>query len=168
MKTTIGFVMVIGLMATILVSCGPGATFSPEEMDTGLSTQAAKTGEPIVAVPTEPQEATLIPISPTQGITENMDGTQSPAGNDSTEVVKLAREDLVKRLGLPADKITVAAVIGQEFSTDAFYCRAAKDRIPKDESPAIISGFSILLDASGQRYEYHASGETIVYCRILP
>ena len=46
--------------------------------------------------------------------------------------------------------ITVTAIIGEEFSTNAFYCRATKDRIAKDDPPAVISGASILLSVSGQ------------------
>jgi hypothetical protein len=86
---------------------------------------------------------------------------------ESTERVKLAREDLARRLRVSVDSITVVVVIGQEFSTDAFYCRKTKDRIAKDAPPEVISGESILLSASGRRYEYHASGQTIVFCRPL-
>ncbi len=84
------------------------------------------------------------------------------------QVVTKAREDLARRLGVPVDSITVDAVIGQEFSTDAFYCRASKDRIARDESPQVMSGQSILLSASAQRYEYHATGQIVIFCRPLP
>jgi hypothetical protein len=88
-------------------------------------------------------------------------------GGESAETVRLAREDLAKRLGIAADSITVAAVIGQEFSADAFHCQGAKERIARDVTPAVIPGLSILLSASGQQYEYHASGEMIIFCRAL-
>ncbi len=84
------------------------------------------------------------------------------------QVVTKAREDLARRLGVPVDSVTVDAAIGQEFSTDAFYCRTSKDRIAKDESPLVMSGHSILLSASAHRYEYHASGQTVTFCRPLP
>ncbi len=84
------------------------------------------------------------------------------------QIVTQAKEDLAKRLGVSVRSITVGAVIGQEFSADAFYCRTSKDRISKDESPQVISGQSILLSASAHRYEYHASGQTVVFCRPLP
>jgi hypothetical protein len=84
------------------------------------------------------------------------------------QVVTRAREDLARRLAVSIDSVTVAAVIGQEFSTDAFYCRTSKDRIARDESPQTVSGQSILLNASAHRYEYHASGQTVVFCRPLP
>jgi hypothetical protein len=62
----------------------------------------------------------------------------------------------------------VAAVIGQEFSTDAFNCRTAKERIAKEDPPQVVSGQSILLSALGRRYEYHASDQTVIFCRPLP
>ncbi len=84
------------------------------------------------------------------------------------QVVAQAREDLARRLGVAVDGVTVDAVIGQEFSADAFYCRTSKDRISKDESPLVMSGQSILLRALAHRYEYHASGQTVIFCRPLP
>jgi hypothetical protein len=89
-------------------------------------------------------------------------------GDESTESVKLAQQDLAQKLGVSVDSITVLAVIGQEFSTDAFNCQTSKERIAKDESSTVISGESILLSASGRRYEYHASGQTVIFCRSLP
>jgi hypothetical protein len=83
------------------------------------------------------------------------------------KVVTQAREDLAQRLGVPVASVTVDAVIGQEFSADAFYCRTSKDRIARDEAPQAISGQSILLSASAHRYEYHASGQTVIFCRPL-
>jgi hypothetical protein len=85
----------------------------------------------------------------------------------STETVKLAKEDLARRLGISIDSIDVVAVIRQEFPVDAFYCRTTKERIARDESPAVVSGESILLSAAGRRYEYHASDQTVIFCRQL-
>ena len=83
------------------------------------------------------------------------------------QAVTQAREDLARRLGVPVESVTVDAVIGQEFSADAFYCRTSKDRIARDESPQVMSGQSILLSALAHRYEYHASGQTVIFCRPL-
>ena len=160
-------VLIGGLILTSMVSCGPGAPLAPG--DTGIIPPATKPAT--VAEPTEPQRGTVVPISPSQVITENktMSGQVQPLlGDESTESAKLAKQDLAQKLGVSVDSITVVAVIGLEFSTDAFYCRATKDRIAKDESPAAMSGWSILLSASGHRYEYHASGPTVIFCRPLP
>ncbi len=85
----------------------------------------------------------------------------------SVEPVEKAKADLAKKLGIPTSEIAMISVIGQEFSANAFYCRATKDRVARDESPTVISGYSILLNVSGHRYEYHASGQTVIYCRPL-
>jgi hypothetical protein len=105
----------------------------------------------------------------TTPLTQNQpSGTPEQLDPALQQVITQAREDLARRLGVPIDSVTVAAVIGQEFSTDAFYCRTSKDRIARDESPQVVSGQSILLSASAHRYEYHASGRTVVFCRPLP
>jgi hypothetical protein len=119
------------------------------------------------------QQWTAVPIAPAQTITKEKtmsSDTPFPAPLDpgSQSFVKQAKEDLARRLGVSVDSITVGAVIGQEFSVDAFNCRTSKERIARDESPAVISGQSILLSASGRRYEYHASGQTVIFCRPLP
>jgi hypothetical protein len=88
--------------------------------------------------------------------------------NVPTELTEKARQDLAQRMGVSPDGITVVTVIGQEFSTDAFYCRTTKERIAKEDSPQVISGQSILLNASGHRFEYHASDQTVIFCRSLP
>lgn len=173
MKHKCTAVLIGGLILTSLVNCGPGAPLAPGDTDTTLPTRASTTSPyTTVAEPTEPPRETVVPISPTQVITENkaMSGTQvqPPLGDESTENIKLARQDLAQKLGVSVDSVTVAAVIGQEFSTDAFNCRTSKERIAKEEAPATISGLSILLSASGRRYEYHASGQTVIFCRPLP
>lgn len=93
--------------------------------------------------------------------------TLTPPGDQTIENIKLASQDLAQRLGIPVNDIIVSAVIGEDFSTIAFYCKTAKDRIAKDDPPAVISGLTILLNASGRRYEYHASGQTVFFCRPL-
>ncbi len=95
-------------------------------------------------------------------------GAQPVLGGGSTEANKLAKEDLAQRLGISVDSIDVVAVIRQEFPVNAFYCRKTKERISRDESPAVVSGESILLSAAGRTYEYHANDETVIFCRQLP
>jgi hypothetical protein len=86
-------------------------------------------------------------------------------GAGSTETVELARADLAQRLGVSPETISVAVVLRQEFSADGFYCRTTKARVARDESPAVVAGTVILLDAAGRRYEYHASDEIVLFCR---
>jgi len=115
--------------------------------------------------------APLADTTPTQATMEDnaLHGTQAPASFDdeAVESIQSARQDLARRLGMAVDDITVIVVIGEEFSTNAFYCRTVKERIAREDPPAVISGFSILLKAAGGRYEYHASGQTVIFCRAL-
>jgi hypothetical protein len=162
-------VLVGGLILTCLVGCAPGAI--PADGGEVPPAQVKTTKPSTVPEPVELQPATVAPISPAQPITEDeaVSGTpmQLPSDDESNESIKLAREDLAQRLGISVDLITVNAVIGQEFTADAFHCRASKERISKQEPAQAISGVSILLSASGRRYEYHASGQTVVFCRPL-
>ena len=89
-------------------------------------------------------------------------------GGASTEVVELARGDLAHRLGIATGSVAVIAVVRLEFTTDAFYCQVTKGRVARDESPALVSGESIILSVGDRKYEYHARGETVIYCRRLP
>jgi hypothetical protein len=86
---------------------------------------------------------------------------------ESSETVNLAKEDLAQRLGISIDRITLIAVIGMEFPSNAFNCQTSKERAPKEEPLYLIIGETILLSAAGHKYEYHASGETVVFCRQL-
>ncbi len=159
MKSTIGLMLVNGLILVSLANCSPSAPLAPEDANTSSSTQIF-TAE---LATMEPQPEMVVPKD------EAINGTQvTPAlDNGLTESVQLAKQDLAQRLGIMVDDIVVTAVINQEFSTDAFYCRATKERIARDESPQAVSGLSILLNTSGRRYEYHASGRMIIFCRIL-
>ena len=87
------------------------------------------------------------------------------SGIGSTDTVDLARADLAQRLGVALETVSVTAVLRQEFSADAFYCRTTKARVARDEPPAVVVGTVILLDAAGRRYEYHASDEIVIFCR---
>jgi len=159
------------LVLPVLVSCGPGMAPARGNAGTSRPAEASTAGSAPGPKPAERQVQPSVSDSPTQVATENepVTGTQVPPfGDDTAESVKLARQDLAQRLGVSVESVVVPAVIGQEFSTDAFYCRTTKDRIAKEDSPAVMTGFVILLNVSGRRYEYHASGSTVIFCRPLP
>jgi hypothetical protein len=184
MRHTWIWLCVSGLILAGVAGCGPAVFSTPSDVNATPYTQAptiqavapTATMEPTSTSGNKPprpgsgmQMGTVIPISPTQTIMEKkpVSGTPLTVPSESTENVRLAKEDLAGRLRVSVDEITVVAVIGGEFSTDAFYCRASKGRIAKDASPEVISGVTILLSASGGRYEYHASDQTVVFCRPL-
>lgn len=142
MKTTTGLICVLGLIVT---GC----------QNTSSTTLPLST--PALIFPT--QEGS--PITPSLTLT-------TPPDADIQTAIQKSKEDLAQRLGVSVDGITVTTVIGQELSTDAFYCKTFKERIAKEESPQVVSGHSILLSVSGRRYEYHAGGQTVIFCRSLP
>jgi hypothetical protein len=184
MRHTWILLMFSGLALVSMVSCSPalsspptgtGATPLPDT-PAGKSTALSPTATGVVEP--HPSEAsirqrTAVPTTGTQsGDTQEPPITSSapisiPLEPALEQVVTQAREDLARTLGVSVDSVTVDAVIGQEFSIDAFYCQTSKDRTSKDESRQVISGQSILLSASAHRYEYHASGQTVLFCRPL-
>ena len=162
MKTR--WILPASLILLILAGCSPGAPLAVEDAG-GRSTQSPSDSVPLAAGPME----VLAGKPPPRVTTEQdaMNGTQVPNTpvDETAASVQSARQDLARKLGMAADDITVTAVIGEEFSTNAFYCRTAKERTARDDPPAVISGFTILMKASGRRYEYHASGQTVIFCR---
>ena len=159
---------VILIVLALQAGCASGVQLAADNSTSGLSSQVPTRTAAIAEEPTGTQPA---PIIPTRVITETKtaDDTQveTPSGSESSAVVTAARQDLAKRLGISVDGIKVSAVIGQEFTSEAFYCQVTKERISKDPPPEAISGFVILLNVSGRRYEYHASGQTVIFCRPL-
>jgi predicted small lipoprotein YifL len=142
------------MLALSMAGCGPAKGPVPEYPDIGYNS-------PVTPAQSSPTEFTL----------ENtaLVGTPMPLplGDDTSETIQRARKDLAQRLGVPVEVVTVGAMIGQDFSSDAFYCRTTKERIAR-EPPAVKAGYVILLQASGRRYEYHANDQTVFFCRPLP
>jgi len=169
MKTFVYLIVSAGLvMAT---ACGSASSMPVESKSGEVSLPITPASVDVTNGPTTSIMGNIIPIPPTQVITENkvMSGTQlqPPLIDESAESIKLAKQDLAQRLRVSVDSITVAAVIGQEFSIEAFNCQTSKERIAKEDPPQVVSGQSILLSALGRRYEYHASGEIVIFCRPL-
>ena len=144
------WILLIVPMSLALTSCIPSQTDVEKSSDLPL---ASPTKKPISTQGDDTQTNPFLPTLSTSGL---------------EDLIEKAKEDLAQRLGVSVDSISVATVIGQEFSTDAFNCQTSKERITKEDSPQVVSGQSILLSASGHRYEYHASDQTVIFCRLLP
>ena len=159
---------VILIVLALQAGCASAVPLAADHSTSGLPSQVPTTTAVIAGKPTETQPA---PITPTQVIPEikasNATPAQTPSGSESSAGVILAKQDLARRLGIAMDSVKVSAVIGQEFTREAFYCQTAKERVSKDPPAEVISGSVILLDAAGRRYEYHASGQTVIFCRPL-
>ena len=144
------WILLIVLLSLALTGCAPSQIEVAESSDLPL---ASSTKKPISTQGDDTQINPFLPTLSNSGL-ENL--------------IEKAKGDLAQRLGVSIDSITVISVIGQEFSTDAFNCQTSKERIAKEDPPQVVSGQSILLSASGHRYEYHASSETVIFCRPLP
>ena len=159
--------LIILLFAGLLVGCSANPTQealhgrSPEEpsQPTANSPKVIPQVDPTATVIIQAPGASKTP-APLPSV------VLIPSGLESQ--IEKARQNLAQRLGVAVEDVTVTAVIGQEFSTNAFYCRKTTQRIARDDSSILISGHSILLNAAGSRYEYHASQQTVVFCRPLP
>lgn len=155
MKNMPPVIFLAGLIITVMTSCTPRAP-APYQVP---STHPA--GTPVSTEDNEMKSSkTLIPqnAAPTESI---------QLDEDAQAIVARAKQDLAQRLSVSVDDVTFLTVFGQEFSADAFYCRTTKERIAREESPQVISGLSIFLSAAGRRYEYHASDQTVIFCRLL-
>jgi hypothetical protein len=156
-------IILVGCLGLLLAACGQViAPTLPDETPSALAATLPEVDsqmDPTTALPSE---------EPEDNETRMTQPTEPFLHSGMKLLVEKAKQDLSQRLGISVESVTVSAVIGQEFSTNAFYCRATKGRISKDESPTVISGLSILLRASGRRYEYHASDQMIIFCRALP
>jgi hypothetical protein len=159
MKTTYVKVALVSCLALVLTACGQVLNPTLNTIPTPAGTQ------PIVESETCP--VPHLGTTETEEIKQITQTTLPPFSPDLDALIGKAKQDLAQKLEISVDNITVVTVIGQEFSTDAFYCQSAKERIAK-ESPRAIVGQSILLSASGRRYEYHSSEQTIIFCRPLP
>ncbi len=84
-----------------------------------------------------------------------------PRAGDRQQMVYMAKEDLAKRLGIPADSITVESVDQVDWSDASLGCPEPG----KVYAQVITPGFRILLKADGKTYEYHAGARHVVHCK---
>jgi len=76
-------------------------------------------------------------------------------------VVELAKEDLAKRKGIDAGKITVVAVEAVDWPDTSLGCPEPGMMYAQ----VITPGYKILLSYAGETYEYHSDkGDHAVYC----
>ena len=112
-----------------------------------------------------PVEDSSVELTPSPETSEP--GLKEQLAQIQKETVESAIKDLAQRLGIRIEEISVLSVIGQDFTTNGFFCRSTKGRTSKDEPTVMISGETILLKAHGRRYEYHANSQVVIFCRKL-
>jgi hypothetical protein len=101
--------------------------------------------------PANPPAATLAP-----------EPVLTPSPGPYAEIIQIARQDLAQRLGIPGEAIRLVSVTPDEFPAGDLGC-PAPGRTPRP-IPALVSGQSIVLDAQGRQYTYHARRSQVVFC----
>jgi hypothetical protein len=103
----------------------------------------------------EVEEATMTPLpSP-----EPAEVTPPP---EAKQVVQLATEDLAEQLGVESEKFQLISVEAVEWSDASLGC-------PQPDmmyTQVITPGYRVVLEAKGERYEYHTDAATsVVLCQ---
>jgi hypothetical protein len=120
----------------------------PETMDEGTST-------PTLIVTTRREEATMTPTS-TPAATE----VEPPA--KAKQAIRLAREDLARRLGLAPEAIRLVSLEAVEWSDTSLGCPQPGMMYAQ----VITPGFRVVLEAKRQKYPYHTDASRfVVLCR---
>jgi hypothetical protein len=171
---------VLALVGAALAGCGqqgglqpeyptvhPTQTAQQEGAATAAPLQAATPDGRSIIEPAQEPEVSPAVSEPIPSLTPGTPAVKMENQQDSKEKVENAKTDLAKRLGIPSSEIGVVLVVGQEFTTDGFYCRVNKDRISNVEPEEAINGETILLEAKGSRYEYHVDSQSVAFCRKL-
>jgi hypothetical protein len=90
-----------------------------------------------------------------------MGGTEVTPPPEAQEVVRLAKEDLAQRLKLAPDDIQLVSVEAVDWSDTSLGCPQPGMMYAQ----VITPGFRVILEARGQRYQYHTdTGQFVVLC----
>lgn len=92
-------------------------------------------------------------------------GPQSNAGGGSSDrsstVVKLAEQDLAKKIGIPLGQISLLEVSQTSWADGSL----GAPRPGLTYSQTVTPGYQITLQANGQAYVYHSdTGRLVVFC----
>jgi len=78
-----------------------------------------------------------------------------------SSLMEKAKQDLAKRLNIPADQISVRSMESVEWPDTSLGCPEEG----KMYAQVVLPGYKILLEAKGKVYEYHAGGKDVVFCK---
>jgi len=108
--------------------------------------------------PTGPESAPLATATPGPQVTPV---TPLETPTEAKPLVRLAREDLARRLGIPADEIAVVSVEEVMWRDSSLGCPQPGQVYLQ----VITPGYRIVLRAQGQEYEAHTDrGRRVVFC----
>ncbi len=84
-----------------------------------------------------------------------------PVPGDAETVVKLAKEDLARRMNIDKEKIVVAEIESVDWSDASLGCPEPG----KMYAQVITPGYRILLSYEKEKYKYHSDKENrVVFC----
>ncbi len=111
-----------------------------------------RTKPPASTTPTQEESA---PAQPTQA------ASATKVASGEQHVVEMAKEDLAQRLDLSPWEISVTSIQAVEWSDASLGC----PQPGMAYAQVITPGFLIVLEASGQTYEYHSdAGRFVILC----
>ena len=176
------FWVLIGLIVATGIGAGctplPGKVTEPTSEPSSVTSPLALPADvsPLLSPPPTPTlGAAPVPPTPTEPIaipsppfveptprTPLPPAGQLPAGANLERVVRLAMEDLARRLGVRPDKIVLISVTADEFPASNLGCPSPK-KTPLP-IPAFVTGQVIVLQNRGEYYVYHARGRQAIFC----
>ena len=144
MKCLLAVFAALAVVAGIWVSA---CSVSPTEVPTGA--QATPTRTPL------DEEESMTP-QPVQGTPE------STLPYEARRVVQIAKEDLARRLNLSVLEISVISVEAVDWPDTSLGCPQPGMMYAQ----VITPGFRVVLEATGQSYEYHTDEDSsVVLCQ---
>ena len=126
----------------------------------GASVRTATPGES--ATPRTPEGESQVAA---RTIAPSPEPTEVDLPPDAVEVVAVAREDLAHRLDVGREAIEMISVEAVEWPDASLGCPR-----PDEMAAQIVTlGFRVVLEARGERYEYHTDrGQTALLCEEEP
>jgi hypothetical protein len=157
------------LVAAFLSGCGlrPTSPASPDEATDSLP--QSEIGEPeTTAPPVDPDSEartttlTCAPLAEEETMTPETtpQATEAALSAGAAEVVQLAKDDLARRLDLPAEEITGVSIDAVNWPDTSLGCPEAGMMYAQ----VITPGFLVVLESGDQTYEYHSGADHIVLC----
>jgi len=93
--------------------------------------------------------------------TPTPEATGVDPSNEAESVVRLAQEDLARRLGLAVDRIQLLSVEAVQWSDASLGCPQPGMMYAQ----VITPGFRVVLEGKGQAYEYHTDTDlSVILC----
>jgi len=144
------------LVAMLTLSCAAG-TSEPEPRAPAVPSRTA-TAEP---APSRAAAGSVMPPSASPAPSSST-SPQASVPAEAEKPVRIARQDLAKRQGIPVDIVQVTKVEPVEWPDTSLGCPEPG----KAYAQVITPGYRVLLSAQGSTYEYHTDRDySVVLCQ---